>query len=273
MGNGKAIARRPTITPCENFIPTTGAVAVTSGAANAFGAWTPLQTINSDVVLSQLMSVRTTTLLALARMTTEFGYGAGPTALDALYETYAITDPTGDDGGAPGSVMPAAFPVIPANQSFQARINDSRVANAVYNVWAAGWYPNDPVFVDLPHFRLGTAQFYPSNISVGITTSAVAAPNFGNYVDVINPAPNDILIVYITPCTGVPQAISPFTGYRLAIGAVGQEIPLALLPTGNMVRPSWINPPIWLKQGEILRVQSTSNVAGVRQIVAKGYNM
>lgn len=271
--SGLLLCRRPGVGE-EALFPATGIVGVPSGAINAFGAWTPLDTRAQDIYLTQLMSNRQIVTLGIVNMITEFGYGAGPTAIDVARWTWAVVDPAADDAGAAGAFFPGYLAKVPANQQLQARTLDSKAAATVFNVWASGWLNAIPTFTDLPHNGpSGAGRLYPTNISTGVITASGVAPAFGAWVDVVASAPNDLLAVSIIPSGAVAQQLSPFTAYELGIGAAGVEVVVATIPTGQMNQPCPIVPPVWVKTGERLRIRSMSNVAGTRQALVKVYDL
>jgi len=259
----------------EIFLPTTGGpIAVTSGAINTFGAWTAIATPANDFYLSHLLVFLSVIPAALARLVVEFGYGAGPTALDVTRLDTNVVDPTADAAGYIELHLRSRPTLVAASQQIQARAYSSRAADA-FACMVAGWDTSYPTWTALPANTVaGPGRYYPSNTSTtGILANAGAWGTWGTAVTVVDPAPNDMLVTQLLQVATAANVISTGVAYQVGYGAAGSETWCATLLTGHASRAPWVWPPVWVKSGERLAARAQANAAGYRPCLLKVHDM
>jgi len=260
------VARRPGV-GAEILLPNTGPVAVTAGLG-AFGAWTTMDTPAHDTYLTRLQARRILIPGSGGNENIEFGYGAGPTALDAVRGVNTINDPTGNDTGWLGFDL-NTYTVAPAGQALKARVWDNYSA-ASWEVWACGWDGAPPLFTTLrAAYAAGAGRYYPSNTSGGLAVTASAFPNYGAWVEVFAAAPNDLIVSAVTALNALAQFTASVVAYQLGIGAAGTEEAVGTFLVGHGLTTINCDPPVLVLAGERLAIRATSNGASNRTVGVK----
>jgi hypothetical protein len=248
----------------EIFLPSSGGAALIASSTPYAtpGAWSAIATPANDLYLTRLFARRDNTYTAFGGVAVEYGYGAGPTSIDVLHGTAMMVDPAADDAGYPWLDLPTFNTRVPAGQSLQARIAEAVSKN--WRIMVAGWDTDVPAFETLPYDRpAGAGRFYPgNNHNTGVTSTAGIMPAYGAWVTVVDPAPNDMLVVQVAHGVSAGSITAVGVALQLGIGAAGseQEVYTALVGRGNGMALAW--PPVWLLAGERLALR-TSYVAAI----------
>lgn len=274
-GGGGATTHWARRAGAEIFLPAAaGPVAVTSGAAWTFGGWTAIGTPAADFYLSQLMAFLSVVPATLAKLLVEFGYGAGPAALDATRLETCVVDPTADASGWLDLSTRSRPTRVPAGAAVSARAWSSRAAD-VFDCMVVGWSGSYPVWSALPsNTVVGPGRYYPTNVSTaGVAVVAGAWGAWGAPVAVVAAAPNGLLVTQVIQLGVMANVLSTGVAYQLGFGPAGSETWCATVLTAHAGRAPWIWPPVWVQAGERLAVRAQGNAAGLRQCLVRVHDM
>jgi hypothetical protein len=260
----------------EASFPAPGAIVVTSGAgAWTFGAWVALGTPAQDLVLNYLHAINYTAAPGLVPATIELAYGAAYTPLDAGRETASLFNP----GPTTAWSLPLSQmcqPVVcPAGQTLYARAADSSPAAFNYEVLALGWLAGLPTF-DVRGLTTisGPGRWYPANTTAaGITVIAAVYPSYGAGVTVVDPAPNDLLVVGLVSQAALSYLLDTGTLWQIGYGPAGSETWCSTSLAGRLWNERWIWPPVLVRAGERLAVRASWYTGGSRTCQVKVYDV
>jgi hypothetical protein len=256
---------------------------ITSGAVtNTFGAWTAIgNPVTNDFYLSSGMLATETIPFGLGQCWLELSYGAagGANALDFWGASSSVLDPAPhDDTGFLWYPMKAHYPKVPAGNQIWGRFAYSQPA-VIGDVLLAGFDSAFPVFTVLPHNApVGVGRCYPNNLapSVGanfLTVAGAVWPAFGAGLDIINPAPNDLLLTDIMSY-GIPISNSISTGvmFQLGYNAGAGDVWVASVIVEHGNPAAVVDPPVWVMSGEIARIRQAGQSVGAKNVKVKVYD-
>ena len=259
----------------EIWLPATGGpVTLTSGARSVFGNWTAIGTPAADFYLSHLMVHSMSIPTNLCMEVVEFGYGAGPTALDVTRIYTSLVDPTADAVGYMELDCRSRPTKVLSGVPVSARAY-SGVAAMEFECMVAGWDASYPVWDALPvNTVAGPGRFYPSNTYVnGIVVVAGAWGTWGTAKQVVASAPNDMLVTQLMQTYYNQNLLVGAVAYQIGYGPAGSETWCATLLAGRVSRAPWVWPPVWVKAGERLAVRAQDPGAGTHPFVLKVHDM
>lgn len=264
------LVRRPGC-GAEVLLPNTGVITIVAGTPIwVFSAWTAEEPISAtDRFINGLYLSRETVPGATRDSGVEWGYGAGPTSIAFFRNTFIIVDPALDDVGRVVYHVNAFNAKIPAGNALQARVSDG-VGAATWKVWATAWDTAVPTFTPLGvDISTGATRYYPTNISAGLLVPMAALPAFGAWTTVVDPAPNDMVVMDVSLGSAAAGVISPSDAFQIGIGAAGSEQALATVVVLHTFHTNAIQPPVWVKAGERLAIRGAALGAGNRNVLVQ----
>jgi len=279
-GFGQGVGNAPPVnvarrgTP-EILIPPTGApVQITSPVTpSTFSAWTALGTPANDLYLSQLWALKDNIGGTLTNCLVEFGYGAGPTPIDAVRSISPMQDPTADSAGAYPLGQPAQPVKVPGGSSLQARVWSSHVASDLFDVMALGYDSAYPVWDELPTSLVaGPGRYYDLNTGLGLNVTPGAWGTWGAWLTVIDPAPNDLLVTRLDQTGQFSNLLGEAWMVQVGFGAAGAEVPCSTHMLGRVVASVPIFPPVWIKAGERMAIRSQGKQTAAKRVLLKVYD-
>jgi hypothetical protein len=278
-GGGAGLLVRRSAACAEVFLPAAAPATVISAAASwTFGAWVALGTLAQQLVLSYTHIVNYFSAAGLVDSTVELAYGdgyGGYTPLDATRELATFFNP----GGTTIWFLPLSMmcqPVaVPANQAIYARYAANSATPYQVDLILLGWLGGLPAFDTIPLAAIsGPGRWYPVNASSAYISAPTGAGwAWGAPVTVIDPAPNDLLVVGMEAYPSIVWATDPATMWQVGYGPAGSETWCATLPIGRTWSTRWVWPPVLVKAGERLALRAADATAGTRGCRVKVYDL
>jgi len=261
----------------EVFLPAAPPVVAVSGGAPIWtpGAWVSLGSRAEVLVPSYYHVVNFFSAGGLVDSSVEFSRGDGHTPLDCFREISPVFNPGVDTTWSlplSGMSRPVA---VPANEVVYARLTVSSATVYQVEVMLVGWAGGLPTFDTIPlAVCAGPGRWYPANAtSASVVTTSGAGWGYGTPVTVVDPAPNDMLVVGIEVIASAFYLTDPAAFYQLGYGAAGSETWCATLTHGRTWTTRWVWPPVLVRAGERLAVRTADAAATGRNCRVKVYDL
>lgn len=260
----------------EVFLPAAPPATVTSGAgAWVFGSWVSLGSSAQVLVPSYVHIVNYAQAVGLVDSSAELAYGAGYTPLDAMREMAPFFNPGVNTVWALPLSMMCRPIAVPANETIYARLADSSVTAYSVELFLLAWAGGLPAFETIPLAAVaGPGRWYPANASgayIFLTSGGGWA--YGASASVVDPAPNDMLVVGIELLGVIQYILNPATLFQLGYGPSGSETWCATVSEGRTWTTRWVWPPALVKAGERLAVRAAGAAAMSHFLRVKVYDL
>ena len=275
-GAGGGLLVRRAAACAEAAFPAPEPAIVTSGAfVWVFGLWVDLGTPAQDLVLNYIHIANDSQAAALVDSTVELAYGPSWTLLDAARELAPFY--------LPGATTVWALPLSqmcqpvrsPAGQTIKVHAATASATPYNFEVMVLGWLGGLPAFDAIALAAIaGPGRWYPANTGAGsLVTTTGTYPLYGNPAVVVNPAPNDMLVVGLESYPTTVYLLDPGTLWQIGYGPAGSETYCATTLAGHTWNERWIWPPVLVRAGERLVVRSSDTGAFGRVCRVKVYDL